>query len=801
MPPTDATPYEPRRPLLAASGLLSFWVLILSLPMVVGRFVAVYPNDQYAAGYAFRHWLAEQIRTTGRIPLWNPELFGGLPFVAGMHGDIFYPTSWLRLLLPTHLAMDLGFTLHYILAGLFVYLLLRRLGTSWAGGVVGGLAYQLSGSLASLVSPGHDGKLFVSALLPLALIALVMAIRERRFEGYGLLALTVGLGILSPHYQMVYYLLIVAGLFAVYLTFLAEDRPAPAAGARALGLALGAVLLGFGIGAIQLLPFYHYVPFSPRAESYGGFEAATSYAIPWSHVPELFLAGFAGSHDTYWAGNPLKYHSEYLGLPVVALALFGVAAVRGRLTWWLIGVGALFLLIALGGATPFYQLWWAVMPMVKQTRAPGMALFVVAFVLAVFAAFGADRLQRGEGQGVARWWMGVGGAVLVLALAGVFGGVAESFAMGLPRNPYVDHVAQARDAAGLIRLGAFWSGLALLLLGALVWFRTRRPMPALVFALGLCAVVSADLWRAAAPFWRWSESPDVGLYAEDGITQYLRRQPLPFRVMDFTDSGLEVYPGSSLMSFSIPQLLGHHGNQLHAFNELMGGKNEWGYLLQSRRLWELFAVQYVLVPAGADLGSYPQLGAWRNLSADFDTVFAGVMASSGRRAHLLERRNPVPYARVVPGAAALPDDRAIPLVADPRSPLNFDQVVIVDPDAPVAVDTLRELPERIPARAEVTAWAPGHMRLRVDPAPVRDAWLVVAENWYPGWRGTVDGRPTPVVRGDVSLITVPLTAGAREVELRFESPDYQRGKLVTLGCIALVLAGLVAPVAVRRRRG
>ena len=49
--------------------------------------------------------------------------------------------------------------------------------------VIGGLAYELTGIVASLVRPGHDGKLFVSALAPLALLALLRAIRDRRVSG------------------------------------------------------------------------------------------------------------------------------------------------------------------------------------------------------------------------------------------------------------------------------------------------------------------------------------------------------------------------------------------------------------------------------------------------------------------------------------------------------------------------------------------------------------------------------------------------------------------------------------------
>jgi len=798
--PEASAPYEPRHPTAAAAVLLSAWILLLSIPLWTGKFLGGPFSDQYHSGYAFRSWLAEMWKRTGSIPLWDPEMFGGFPFVGAMHGDIFYPTSLLRLVLPTGLAMGIGFLVHYVLAGLFVYLLLRLFRVTWAGGVTGGFAYQLSGVIGSYVQPGHDGKLFVTALLPLALIGLVLGIRDRRAWGYGVVALAVGLALLSPHAQMTYYMLILSGIFALYLAFGEPDGRSVGQRTGALAATLGAVVLGFGIGMIQILPFYEYLPFSPRSEGYYGWEGAISYAIPWAHVPEFFLSRFVGTtpDGTYWGPNPLKLHSEYLGLAAVALALFGAFdRPRRRLILWLCGTGALFALIALGGATPFYRIWWSVMPFVKQTRAPGMALFAVALVVSLFAGFGVDRWTRVRARPWVLAWLVGGGIVILLAVSGGWAVLAEFLAQGAA--PMADRVRDALTAARpSIAAGALVSGLALLALGGLAYAAGRGRLPPVALAFAIPLVVSGDLWLNAREFWRYSENPTQGVYARDPITDTLRASPLPFRVMDLSDSGLDVYPGASLMAFDVPQLLGHHGNQLHAFNELMGGKNQWRYLLTSRRLWDLFAVRYVLLPSGIDLSG--QLPAYANLAQDFDTLLTAVPASSGVTADLLVRREEIPYARVVPGAVKVPDDEAIPNVADPRSRLPLDRIVLLDPAAPVEPDPVDSIPPATAASARVEDWAPGRMTVRIDPAAEDDAYLLVSENYYPDWHATVDGEPTPVLRGDVSLITVPVPAGAREVTLEYRSPAYERGRLVTILSLVIVIGLLVVPGVYRRSR-
>src|SRR6185312_9756308 len=180
-PATDiAAPPAPRFAFGWAALVYAIGTLSLAYPALAGRFLVNSHSDQYIAGYAFREFAASTLKATGHFPLWNPYLFGGMPYVAAMHGDIFYPTFLLRLIMPTDAAMTWEFPIHVFLAGLFTYLFLRAWRLGFVSSLVGGLAYMLSGQVVSLASPGHDGKLFVSALLPLTLYFLVRGVRDGR---------------------------------------------------------------------------------------------------------------------------------------------------------------------------------------------------------------------------------------------------------------------------------------------------------------------------------------------------------------------------------------------------------------------------------------------------------------------------------------------------------------------------------------------------------------------------------------------------------------------------------------------
>ena len=786
--PDLETPFTPRFPTLLAFGLLSAWVLLLALPMFSGHFLVNPMSDQMWTGVPFRWFGAEEWRRTGDVPLWNPYMFGGLPFVGAMHGDIFYPTAWLRLVLPIDVAMNLGFAVHYVLAGFFAFLFLRSLPVSWTGSVVGGLAYQLCGVIGSYAHPGHDGKLFVSALMPLVLLALVKAIRQRRPEGYGILALAVGLGLISPQTQLMQYTLIFAGLFTLYLAFWDEERPeTPARRWKAVGLALAAVVVGFGVGMIQLWPLIEYLPYSARYAGAQGWAYATEYEMPPVHIVDWLVSDFTGSGATYWGENPLKLHTEYLGAATLVFAAVGVGnARRRRLLWFLGGIWLLFVLVALGAHTPFYRLWYALVPGVKSTRAPGMAFFIPSFVVAVSAAFGVERVERGEGKRVLLGSLVAAGLLLLLAASGGLGGWAASLAG--------ERAAAARQHAPAILWSGVKSAVFLAAAAGLALLALRGTVGRYALALWLVVVVGADLYITAKPFWEYSPRASA-IYADDAVTSYLARVTPPYRAFDPV-----VYPTAFLMGKRVPNVLGHHGNELHAYDELLGGKNAWANLFPTGRigvadfvsprypaLWDLLAIRFVILPQG----QLPLSG--------FHQVAGPASAPGGGEAFLYERDSVPPYARFVPAAAKIPRERILPTLFDPR--LDLNRVVLLAEDAPVEVPRLTALPPPSGARAAFASWGPGRMTIRLDPAPESDGYLLVSENWYPDWRASVDGRPVTPLQGDFTFLTVPLSRGAREVVLSTHSTAYARGAAVAMASLTLILVCLLVPVARRRRRG
>lgn len=759
----------------------------LGWPALLGRFLVNPRSDQYIAGYAFREFAAASLRAGEGFPLWNPYLFGGLPYVAAMHGDIFYPTFLLRMVLPTDVAMTWGFVLHLWLAGFATWLFLRRAGIGFHGSLVGGLAYMLSGPIASYASPGHDGKLFVSALFPVALVLMHVAVRDGRRWAWGALGLVVGLAVLSPHPQLLQYLLLATAAYGIFLLFTADAQgvvPSPRQRLAIVAQGLAAAVVGALIGMVQFWPVREYVSWSPRAKGMlGGYEHATSYSFPPEELINTALPQFSGILDNYWGRNGIHFHSEYLGVVALILAAAALGGTAHRaFRRFLVVLGVVAVLWALGGYTPFFRLVYEIVPGTTYFRAPSTIIYLAAFAIAGLAALGMERIVASGAT--RRWAIACGAAVLVLVVLAAGGGLANLGASiaGPGRAELVDD-NQRQLTLGAMRVALF-AAMALVL-GVVA---SRRRVPAAATAWGFALLVGVDLWTIERLYWRFSD-PAAQLYASDETIEYLKRQPQPGRVLNLELGGRQADNDpflryDALMTHRIRSVYGYHGNELGRYDQLIG-TNDGYRQLANPNFWALSNMRFLLTntPQPPFQGTTKVAGPVRN--------------AAGSMVYLYRMPGDNPAAWVTPAIVKASDEAVLGTVLDPR--FDVRTVAIFDSSANVTAATLTEPPRAHGDTAIVGKWDPGHITLTLpNPAPEGSA-LVVSENFYPGWAATVDGKPAVIGRADMTLIGVALPAGARQVELTFRSPAYETGKAISLLGLALGLLWLAAGFMLDRR--
>ena len=779
----------PRREGWWASLFYAACVMALGFPAIAGKFLAGQYSDQFVAGYAFREFGASYLKATGGFPQWNPYLFGGMPFIAAMHGDIFYPTFLLRLIMPTDAAMTWSFILHLFLAGLFAFRFLRASGFAFHASLIGGAAYMMSGQLASLVSPGHDGKLTVSALFPLGLWMLTLGMRHGRRWSWGVLALTVGLAVLSPHPQLLQYMLLASAAFTLHLA-VSELRKREVPALRVvgrMGLALVSVGIGLAMGAIQYLPVREYVAWSPRAGGLADYSTAVSFGWPAKELFDAYLPEFTGMVEAYWGANAIHLHSDYVGAIVLLLAgaAFGGLRAdprRGFIIFWAVTF-VIALLWALGGDTPFYRIPYAIVPGTKYFRAPATVFFVGTMGLSVLAARGAERmLLRELGLKYVIAWLSF--AVLVVGLA--MTGVLDDFAQALAADDLADLVISNSAA---VKVGA-WRSFAFVLFAAASIIAYRKSRLSLAKAGMLIAVLTAaDGWSIMRRYWIFSD-PAAVVYRTDAAIERVKADSQPARVLPLEltyNPRRDVHlQGDGLMVHRVRNVLGYHGNQLNFYNMLLQKDQDFQQVFNPQ-IWQMLNIRYLMTNTD-NVSRYFPGAEW---------VIGPVENAAGTPVYLYRLPGDNPYAWVTPTLVEADDDAVAATIFNPGFDLTRTGLFAPNEDIQ-SPDSLMVLPLAVPLSAKVNSYEPGRVSLELSgPAPEGSA-LLVSENYYPGWQATVDGKPVPVGRANITLVGIALPAGGRKVELTFDNPTYHQGKLITL--LALGLALILTTAGIIRER-
>ena len=75
-------------------------------------------------------------------------------------------------------------------------------------------------------------------------------------------------------------------------------------------------------------------------------------------------------------------------------------------------------------------------------------------------------------------------------------------------------------------------------------------------------------------------------------------------------------------------------------------------------------------------------------------------------------------------------------------------------------------------------------RVAVNAELEEPGWLVLRDNWFPGWKAEVDGAPARILRADYAFRAVALSAGRHRVVFRYRPGSFYWGIAVSLAALA-----------------
>jgi len=729
----------------------------------------------------FLHWLRFAVSSIqqGRLPLWNPYLFSGIPFAANPQPALFYPPTWLALLMPVTRALGWIVVLHVWLAGVGMYAWLRSEGASAAGALVGGVVFSFSGYLFVRIYAGHLGVITTQAWLPVLLWAYRCAVNRRSWKLAVVGGLPVGLSILAGHTASFIYVALGLIAYAVFCTweswrlgretrtsvspvepFFPKNLVSSVSLAWPLAWAGVTLLVGLTLAAVQLLPMTELAVRSTR-QAAPSYDFAARFSWPPGYLLTLLVPNFFGepAHTGYWGDGIYDEFIFYVGVLPLLLTLLG-PRLRHRLTPFLTALGLGGLLLAFGKYGSVHLLFYRFAPLFRMTRAPARAGFLFTLAAAALSGLVVTSLQSSVGDGEERgrrrrllepltWPLvrTVAGGAMALIVTGF-----AAFAWGRESNPAAGRLWHQ---ANQVALFLFFFLLSVGLLTA--WRDGARPR-AWFWPLALGLVV-LDLWTFGGSVVKPVEVQENTYWrvVSQAVADPLAARVLPWGLNDFDQNGG--------MSFGLRSVFGYDPLTLQRYEEFITSLPD-----PRARTYDLLNAGYLATTAPLEFPDQPD-------SPRLLLERSGV--------YVYERPAALPRAWIVSQVEVMDDAATLARIHEPGFDPRTTALLDSTPECEGAVVGPTPPARGGEGQVEIVRYEGDRIETRVRG---EGGLLIFSELDYPGWRATVDGDPTRLVRADYLLRALCVPAGEHRIVLVYDPPLLKVGLTIT-GLMLLLVIG------------
>ena len=742
--------------------------------------------------YPLLHFFSQQLKN-GHIPLWNPEIFLGLPTVMiGVWNFVFNPfylvLFWLFSPATGH---GLALLLDLSLIASFSYLFLRERGLGLFPSLFGSLVFTFNGHL--MVWLEYMLADFAYAGTAVSLYAFEKSLSERRLRFVLINASVLGILLLCGSIQWVFFLVPLLGLYALFRTIERWNaQQAIWSNTRPLRNYLVPLAAGILIASPNLLYFLEYKELSQRTiRSFAWVITHTATFYPEFLATFVFpnFFGYQPSGSYFARGSStlvFQNYNElatYMGVATVVLVAFAYRLNTFRWTaiFWSLIVG---LALAVAMKTPgLYFLLYQYAPGFDGMQ-PTRTIILLPPAFAFLSALGMESLLRRplEVRGADLTWKIIATVIVLLtiALLGTHGYLVRNpKAFGIPA---LSEHFRIGNPHFLYPLGI----LALISLGFGLYSKGKLPTH------GLCALFVAVLLIDLVPQGlKMNTRVDRStIYPQTKGLEFLTQDRNLFRILPIG------FRYNTFMAFDISTLGGYASMYPASYLELLSAIEAHeapGTILAEHNqnyveprtftssLLPMLNVKYLLGPSTADL---PQ---------------------AVRNRYELKHRSDIAIfeaTRYLPRAYAVHQYEQTTSRSDTITRMlqgDFDPARMAVGEKPLP--GLERFPDDVPPSlvSPVSVSRPNTDRFELDAQMVRPGILVVSEQFFPGWEALVDGTDAELFQVNAVLMGVALPEGPHHVTLRFMPRPFQVGLIFTafIGGLIVVLLVLDALHATR----
>lgn len=372
----------------------------------------------------------------GHYPLWNPNLFSGMPnYQVAMEGKSVMPNfvNIFSLGLPKPMNF-------FFLACICFYILCLALRVRPVIGILAGLAYAFSTYNPVIIAAGHDTQMLATAFMPLIMAGLISTYEKKYWLGLALTTYGAYQQIGVNHLQVSYYFFLIATVITISYLFVWIKNKDWKHIAIAAAITAVAGIIGVAGNALTLMTTSEYAAYTMRGgkdinidgdkiekiktsgldtgyafmysigntetatllmpNSFGGSSgkyfnesSAVVKKLTDKGVPENSAMQLAGQLPKYWGGLLSTSGPAYLGVIICLLGLIGFVIVKTPLRWGLLAATILGILMSWGKYLPgFNTFLFEHLPMYNKFRSPAFAQVIPQFTIAIIAALSLQKL-------------------------------------------------------------------------------------------------------------------------------------------------------------------------------------------------------------------------------------------------------------------------------------------------------------------------------------------------------------------------------------------------------------------------
>jgi hypothetical protein len=749
-------------------------------------------------------------------PQWFPYVFCGMPSFGSL---VYIPrnVNYLQTAIQTvgkflFLNGEMSWmVLHYFLGGVFMFFLLRYWKFSHLVSLMGAVTFMLSPYAMGLAEAGQGSKLMALSYLPIVFLLTQVLFERRDLLSLGLLSCTLGTLFLTNHVQMVFYVLLVIGLFLLY-EIIRDIRTRPVVTLKKAALLAVALAVGFALSAYVYFSVREYAQYSIR----GGGEIGAAggldydYATGWSFHPfelmNLIIPSFFGFRSPYyWGWMPFTESSVYIGIVPIILAILALVYRRNRTTIFFALLSLIMFFISFGRHLPIlYDLLFNYLPYFNKFRTPVMILHLLPFTFGLLAAYGMTfllEIHRHEpGVNIAKLKKGLLVVLIIIGAILVLGFLAKDTLydslsgfmferegeLAQLQDQYGQHAAQILDQLKRIRFDLFWSGRELqggeylwngyvrfaLFGGAalgLILLHLNRKVKATLFSGGLVALLILDLLVIDRNFIH--PKPRVALKQQleaDETVKFLQSDTTLYRIFPLA----QLFQSDSYMYHFLQSLGGYSPAKIKIYQEMLDScmYKSWDRSFPlNMNTTNMLNAKYLL-----SMGRLPQ------------DKFKIVHVDQAKG--LVTSLNPSYLPRAFFVNQAYVARNKTEVFDSLNSPTFNPRVHAMLEKAPFPI------PEK-PDTSFVTITSYHAHQIALEAFCNKLSLLVLSEIYYPpGWKAYVDGKETEIYKTNYVLRSIVLPAGKHTVEFKYYSAMYALGLTVT--SVGWAIAGLLILIGV-----